>query len=178
MSMGPVCYDLPIAWPAATPVYSSGQRGIRQRAPSKPAAGLPCCGVQQLYAGWKTLESQLGSLPLPARVRVGAKGQLGEYNPSQGPLGMWVRSRSGKGGTPGQPQTKCPVSMERGGPCPNHQDLAAEEVLGSGRPLSGGRGSWQRSRPCLLRGLELHSAMTSGISMEGHGWGQMFLLEG
>lgn len=127
--------------------------------------------------GGRRWESQLGSLPLPARVRVGAKGQLGQYNPSQGPLGMWDMSRSGKIETPGQPRTKCLVSMERGRPCLNHQDLEEERVLGSGRPLFRGRGSWQRGQPCLLRGLDLHLAMTSGISTEGHDWGQMFLLE-
>lgn len=141
MSMGPVCCDLPVAWPAAIPVYSSGQKGMRQRAPSKPAAGLPCCAVQQLCAGWKTLGKPAGILAPASKGKGGGQGPARWVVPSQGPLGMWVRSRSGKGGTSGQPRTKYLVSMERGGPCPNHQDLAAEEVLGSGGPLSGGRGS-------------------------------------
>lgn len=76
MSLGPVCCYLPVVWLGTTLVCRSPQRGTLQWAPPKPT-GLPCCGAQQLYAGWKMLGKPDG-IPAPA-----SKGKGGGQEPAR-----------------------------------------------------------------------------------------------
>lgn len=69
VSLGPACCHLPAVGPAATLVHECLSREALSN-------GLHV-GLGSCMQGVRRWESQLGSLPLPARVRVGAKGQLG-----------------------------------------------------------------------------------------------------
>lgn len=139
---------------------------------------LPCCGPQQLGAGWKTLRKAAG-IPAPANkgeggARASRAGVIAGVR--VGPEGHVVRQVRVWAGWDPRPALNT-VSMERGRPCSNHHGPGRRGARRWHTPLLS-RGSWQRGYPCLLRGLDFHLAMTSRISPKGHGWGQMFLFEG
>lgn len=142
VSMGPACCHLPEA--RRLPHLSTALRRGHIPMGSTRTLELPCCGPQQLCAGWKTLRKAAG-IPAPASKGEGGARASGAgviAGVRVGPEGHVVRQVRVWAGWDPRPALNT-VSMERGRPCSNHHGPGRRGARRWHTPLLS-RGSWQR----------------------------------